>query len=119
MSFSNRANRMLLAVLKQIFLGPPLTRKTKKKRGLKHCRYAGYGFKWGGPKDQQKRVGDQEEGAGMSQIVEWREAGWSWYRIAARLLRNRVVTADGREWSVSRVRRAYLAELRRREASGD
>jgi hypothetical protein len=96
-----------------------LTRKRKKRKGLKYCRFAGYGFKWGGPKDKQKRVPDLDEQAVMAQIVQWREVGWSWYRIAARLLRNRVVTAEGREWSVSRVRRACVAELRRREVSGE
>jgi hypothetical protein len=105
---------MLFSILKQIFLPRPLTRKKKKKRGLKYCRYAGYGFKWSGPKGQQKRVPDEGEQAVMSQLVQWRDNGASWYQMAARLLRNRIVTSEGREWSPSRCRRAFLAALRLR-----
>jgi hypothetical protein len=92
----------------------PLTREDKKRSGLKYCRYAGYGFKWEG----DQRVPDPHEAAIMTQIVEWKQAGRSWYQIASRLLRNRVRTSSGLEWSPSRVRRVYAAELRRRETCG-
>jgi hypothetical protein len=85
----------------------------KKEEGRRYCRdAAGYGFKW----KRGKRVPDETEQAVIAKIVEWREKiGCSWYEIAAHLLHCGVtVGSTGREWSPSRVRRAYLAELQRR-----
>lgn len=48
----------------------------------------------------------------MARIVELRQLGKSWNGIASELLRAKVVARTGREWSASRVRRAYFAELR-------
>jgi DNA invertase Pin-like site-specific DNA recombinase len=77
----------------------------RKHRGRKHCHYAGYGHHW----RYGKRKVHSEEQETIAKIVVWREQGFSWNEIAARLLRHRVLTADGREWSASRVRRAYLS----------
>lgn len=88
--------------------------REKKRQGKKHCRHAGYGFLW--------RCGKREvhlkEQAVMAKIVEWREKGFSWYGIAAHLLHHRILTADRREWSTSRVRRAYISEMKRRAEGG-
>jgi hypothetical protein len=50
----------------------------------------------------------------MARIVELRNLGKSWEGIALELLRSKVVARTGREWSVSRVKRAYLAEVQLR-----
>jgi dipeptidyl aminopeptidase/acylaminoacyl peptidase len=44
-------------------------------------------------------------------IVEERQAGWTWERIYLDLSRRGERTRAGREWSVSRIRRAYAAEV--------
>jgi DNA invertase Pin-like site-specific DNA recombinase len=86
----------------------------RKCRRVRHTRCPGYGWRWEGPPGEQRRVPDDEERAVIGKIIEWKQAGFSWYSIAAWLLRQRVKTAAGREWSPSRVRRACLAELRRK-----
>jgi DNA invertase Pin-like site-specific DNA recombinase len=78
----------------------------------RYTNYAPYGFKWQRYRGEERCVPDQHERAIIAKIIEWRDQGQSWYRIATRLLRSRVVTAAGREWSPSRVRRAYLAGVR-------
>ena len=86
-----------------------MTREKKKARGLKYCRYAGYGYRW----FRGRRVPDEHEAAVIAKVVEWKQKGYSWYGIASHLLRNRIRTSDGREWSVARCRRAYAASVRR------
>jgi hypothetical protein len=112
---TDREARLLLRIFALLSRPRPLTREEKKRGGLKYCRYAGYGFKW----FRGRRVPDQGERQVIARIVEQRRAGHSWYAIAAELLRQRVRTADGREWSVARCRRAFGVELHRRAASGD
>jgi DNA invertase Pin-like site-specific DNA recombinase len=88
-----------------------------REEGRRHCRdAAGYGFKW----KRGKRVPDETEKAVIAKIVQWREVmGCSWYEIAAHLLHCGVtVGSTGREWSPSRVRRAYLTDLQRRAIVG-
>jgi DNA invertase Pin-like site-specific DNA recombinase len=85
--------------------------RRRKLEGRKYCRHAGYGFTWKGKKGRERRAPHPHEQAVIGKIIEWRDAGLSWYQIAAHLLRHRVLTADGREWSESRVRRAYLAAV--------
>jgi hypothetical protein len=80
-------------------------RDYKWRNGLKYCRYAGYGFRW----FRGRRVADPGEQAVMAQIVAWKEAGWSFRRIAVELMVRRVKTPGGTEWSTDRVRRAYRA----------
>jgi hypothetical protein len=91
--------------------------RRKKEEGQRYCRdAAGYGFKW----VRGKRVPDETEQAVIAKIVQWREEmGCGWYEIAAHLLHCGVtVGSTGREWSPSRVRRAYLAALQRRAIVG-
>lgn len=90
----------------------------KKRAGRKHCRdAAGYGFVFRGRRGHEKLVPHAGEQQAIARIMELRESGLSWYKIALRLLYDRVRTKDGAEWSPSRVRRVYLAELQRRAAS--
>jgi len=91
--------------------------RRRKLEGRKYCRHPGYGFTWRGKKGRERREPHPSEQAVMAKIVEWWDAGYSWYQIAAHLLRHGVRTAQGREWSPSRVRRAYLAALQQRDAS--
>ncbi len=88
----------------------PLSRARKKKRGLRYCRYAGYGFRW----FRGRRAPDPVERATMKRVVELRETRFSWFEIAMQLMEERVTTRHGRENSVSRVRRLYCAEMRLR-----
>jgi hypothetical protein len=91
-----------------------------KLRGGQLNGYAGYGWKWVGPKRHRKRVPDEEERAVMKKIYEWRTAGHSYEEIARHLLLQGIRRKGGQEWSWKRVSRAYLAEcyLRSRESSG-
>jgi DNA invertase Pin-like site-specific DNA recombinase len=73
--------------------------------------YAGYGFRYVGVKGHRRRVPDEYERAVMRRIVEWRMQGADWDEIYFHLLKHKVKNR-GREWSLSRVKRAYLAELR-------
>src|SRR5262249_60950915 len=72
------------------------------------------GYEWKGREGKHRRAPNAYEQAVMAKIHEWRFSGYSFYQIAAHLLRHGVPTADGREWSPSRVRRAWLAALRQR-----
>jgi hypothetical protein len=47
----------------------------------------------------------------MRWIVEQRQAGLTWERIYLELAKRKERTRSGREWSVSRIRRAYAAEV--------
>src|SRR5262249_20368167 len=73
--------------------------------------HPGYGFKLRGPKGHRTKVPDSKEQQVMRWIVEQRHAGWTWERIYFDLLRRGERTREGREWSVSRIRRAYAAEV--------
>jgi DNA invertase Pin-like site-specific DNA recombinase len=88
----------------------------QKAKGLRYCRHPGYGFAWKWQKGQQVRVPDPAEQATVARIIERRNDGASWYRIARELLHDRVWTRDGREWSPDRVRRAYFAVRSHAEA---
>jgi hypothetical protein len=81
---------------------------TKRQMGLKHCYHPPYGYRF----EKGKPVRNEEELAVMDKIVELKHAGQSYYRIAAKLLRERVLTPAGEEWSPARVRRAYQAAIR-------
>jgi hypothetical protein len=63
----------------------------------------GYGFK--------TKVADLHEQQVMRWIVEQRQASWTWERIYLELAKRKERTRAGREWSVSRIRRAYAAEI--------
>jgi hypothetical protein len=114
MTMTDREARLVLGIFALLSRPRLLTGEDKKRRGLKYCRFPGYGFRW----FRGQRVPDQGEREVIAQVVERRGAGHSWYAIAAELLRQRVRTADGREWSVAHCRRAFGVELHRRAASG-
>jgi DNA invertase Pin-like site-specific DNA recombinase len=86
----------------------------KRLKGERYTCYLPYGWRWETRRGQQRPVPDENERAAIRQIVELRDGGMSWYRIAVNLMRSGVRTARGREWSPSRVRRAYLAATRGR-----
>src|SRR5690349_11907521 len=71
--------------------------------------HAGYGYRLTGPKGCRRRVPDLAEQAVIARIVDLRQAGTCWEQIALTLLRERITAKTGREWSISRIRRAYDA----------
>jgi hypothetical protein len=73
--------------------------------------HAGYGFKLRGAKGRRTKVPDPKEQQVMRWIAEQRQAGWSWERIYLELAKRKERTRAGKEWSVSRIRRAYAAEV--------
>jgi hypothetical protein len=81
---------------------PPRTRRNQ---------HPGYGFRLIGPPGRRRRVVDETERQVMARIVELRKLGKSWEQIAVELLQAKVVARTGREWSASRVRRAYFVEM--------
>src|SRR5262249_48780048 len=104
----SRALRLLLRIARFVCRPRTLTREDKMRRGLKYCHHPGNGWRW----FRGKRVQDEAELKVMAEIVTRRQHGESWQAIAAGSHRNRVVAKTGREWSPSRVRRAYLGFLR-------
>jgi DNA invertase Pin-like site-specific DNA recombinase len=89
----------------------------RKRKGQKHNRFPGYGFHWVKRRDSEGRVHrykerHDEERRVMQEIVKWHIDGFSWETIAEHLSGQGIVTKDGRPWSISRVRRAYFAELK-------
>jgi DNA invertase Pin-like site-specific DNA recombinase len=73
--------------------------------------FAGYGFRYVGAKGQKRRVVDGEERATMKRIVKSRCDGCSWEAIYFEFLQLGIKTKEGKEWSVSRIYRAFQAEL--------
>jgi putative DNA-invertase from lambdoid prophage Rac len=89
-----------------------------KKKGVKHTRFPGYGFKW------EKRtvdgkvcrvaVRDDDERNVMRSILAWRmqDQPLSWDEIRIHLVYGlKLVTKEGRPWEENRIRRACKAEL--------
>lgn len=95
------------------------------KEGIKHSLNDGYRVRKHTPIGFKKKrvirsdkvkylaVPDPDERAIMRQIVNWRseDPPYSWESIYWHLREQKVTTADGFEWSVGRIRRAYKAEL--------
>src|SRR5262249_17841958 len=73
--------------------------------------FAGYGFKWVGARGQKRRVEDSAERAIMKSIVKSRCDGCSWEQIYFGFLNQGIRTREGKEWSLSRIYRAFQAEL--------
>jgi len=73
--------------------------------------FAGYGFKYVGAKGHKRRVADPDERATMKRIVKSRCEGCSWEAIYFEFLQLGIKTKEGKEWSVSRIYRAFQAEL--------
>jgi DNA invertase Pin-like site-specific DNA recombinase len=74
--------------------------------------FAGYGFKYAGAKRHKRRVADTEERVTMKRIVKSRCDGCSWEAIYFEFLKLGIKTKEGKEWSISRLYRAFQAELR-------
>jgi hypothetical protein len=86
--------------------------RERRLKGLRYTRYPGYGYRWSGRRGHQRRVLDHQERRVMAAILRWVQEGASYFDIAGHLLISRITTAQGREWSPSRVRRAFLAAIR-------
>lgn len=89
----------------------------RKRKGHATGKYAGYGFtwqkKWEAAEGRYRKfkVACQAERAVMRQIVQWKYDGYAWPEIHSYLRDKGVLTKDGKPWSLSRIQRAYLAEL--------
>jgi DNA invertase Pin-like site-specific DNA recombinase len=86
--------------------------KIARERGAAANGFAGYGFKLIGAKGHKRRVADPEERATMKRVVKLRCDSWSWEAIYFDFLKQGIKTREGREWSLSRIYRAFQAELR-------
>jgi DNA invertase Pin-like site-specific DNA recombinase len=73
--------------------------------------FAGYGFQYVGAKGHKRRVEDSAERAMMKAIVKSRCDGCSWEQIYFGFLNQGIKTREGKEWSLSRIYRAFQAEL--------
>jgi DNA invertase Pin-like site-specific DNA recombinase len=90
----------------------------KKRNGIRHARFPGYGFRWDkrfiDGRWHRVRVPDDDERGVMKSIHEWRseDPALSWHEITQRLRCTlKLKTKEGGDWNVNRVRRAYRAEL--------
>lgn len=90
----------------------------KKKRGVAHTNYPGYGYRWEKRQIEGKwckvKVRDDAERQVMGSIVQWRMAAnpVGWDEIRQHLNNNlKLRTKDGTEWSIERIRRLCKAEL--------
>jgi DNA invertase Pin-like site-specific DNA recombinase len=83
-----------------------------KARGLRHNPRAGFGFQWvkvgmkDGKKVYEKRPHEREQEV-MRWIWEQRNQGLTWRELYFKLLLQRERSKEGREWSMTRIRRAY------------
>jgi DNA invertase Pin-like site-specific DNA recombinase len=85
--------------------------KLARQRGKAANGCAGYGFKYVGAKGNRRRVPDDDERAVMKRIVGWRLQGMPFDKIYFYLLGQGIKTKAGKEWSLSRIYRAFQAEL--------
>ena len=99
----------------------------RKRRGELKSRFPGYGFAWHRrwdaklQKHVRVRVACPQERAVMQSIVAWRLEGITWDEIRQKIQYElKLKTKDGREWTTSRVVRAFVAELelQKRENGG-
>ena len=74
--------------------------------------FAGYGFKYVGAKGYKRRVTDAEERKTMARIVKSRCDGCSWEAIYFEFLKLGIKTREGKEWSISRLFRAFRVALK-------
>jgi hypothetical protein len=87
---------------------PRVTQAGLKAQGKRWCNAPPYGFRW----LRGRLAPDPAEREAMALIVEMREQGLSWSKIALEMLHRRVL-----DKSPSTIRRMYLAELQLREKS--
>jgi DNA invertase Pin-like site-specific DNA recombinase len=89
----------------------------KKRNGVAHTHYPGYGFRWVNRNIDGKwvkvKVRDDEEREVMKSISAWRmlEPPVAWEEIRDRLRRLGIKTKHGTEWTIERIRRACRAEV--------
>ena len=69
------------------------------------------GFIWIGKKGQKRVKRDDHDRKVMANIVTWRKMGITWDGITGHIEKYGVKTSKGGSWNVTRVRRAYCAEL--------
>jgi site-specific DNA recombinase len=89
----------------------------KKRSGVAHTCFPGYGFKW--EKRQidgrwvKVKVRDDQEREVMKSIAQWRmqEPPVAWDEIRNHLRSLGILTKDGTEWTIERIRRVCKAEL--------
>jgi DNA invertase Pin-like site-specific DNA recombinase len=100
--------------------------RASKKKGVRHCHYPGYGFKWEKRRVDGKtvrvRVRDEDERRVMAHIVEWRtqDEPLGWDEIAKHLKNLGIINKEGRPWTAMRIRRAFRAEnILRLKEGGD
>lgn len=86
----------------------------RKTQGKASNGFAGYGFKLVGPRGKRRRVIDKAERRIMAYIARHHLEGYSWDAIYFHFLEHGIKTRTGKEWSQQRIRRAFVAELRRR-----
>lgn len=91
----------------------------RKTKGVVHCRFPGYGFRWEKRQIEGKwtrvAVRDDQERNVMRSILTWRmqDNPLSWKQISDHLQYTlKIKTKDGSTWDVNRVRRACEAELK-------
>jgi DNA invertase Pin-like site-specific DNA recombinase len=90
----------------------------RKRQGHATGKYAGYGFRWEKRWDRERqkhlkiKVEDADERRVMREIVKWRLEGQSWDEIRRHIVYQlKLVTKDGKPWPLSRICRAFQAEL--------
>ena len=90
----------------------------RKRKGVAHTHFPGYGFKWKkvwiDGKLTKIKESDPEERAVMQSILRWRiqDNPLSWKEIRDHLVFNlKLKTKEGKEWSLERIRRSCKAEL--------
>jgi hypothetical protein len=84
----------------------------RKKEGKAVNGEPGYGFRMIGRRGRRKKVPDPEERRVMAALVRWRREGYTFEEIYRHLREYKVKTRAGREWSLKRIQRAYLAAVR-------
>jgi DNA invertase Pin-like site-specific DNA recombinase len=89
----------------------------RKRKGHATGKYAGYGFTWrvqwdaSAGKRVKVKVACPDERQVMRQIVQWRFDNYTWEEIRDHLFSLKMLTKEGSPWSISRIQRAYQAEL--------
>ncbi len=90
----------------------------RKRRGHANGRFPGYGFRWERRWDRERlrhvkvKVADEGERRVMGEIVGWRREGRGWEEIRRHVVDHlKLVTKDGQPWTMSRIIRAFRAEL--------
>jgi len=86
----------------------------RRKEGKVANQFCGYGSRLTGRRGHRRRVPYPEERRVMQAIASWHLNGYTWEEFYFHLLGHGVKTRRGTEWSLIRIRRAFVAELRLR-----